>query len=126
MKVNRSAIIIELQDIDDRVKGPGHWKLNCSPLNDKQYVDEINSLLPTWLQEGKQDLSDPRSVWNWMKYNIKKYSRQYSINKCNLRKAEEQRLNKEFQGASLAFQNNPSQDNLSALNVLKEKNGTAI
>ena len=36
IKTDHSAITIEFQDVDDKVKGPGLWKLNC--------------LLPSWLQ----------------------------------------------------------------------------
>jgi len=109
IETDHSATKIEFQDVDDKVKGPGFWKLNCSLLNDKQYVDEINCLLPSWLQEGKQDLSDPRSVWDWVKYSVTKYSRQYSMNKSKQRKTEEWQLSRELQEASLVFQNNPSQ-----------------
>ena len=110
-----------MQDVEDRVKGPGFWKLNCSLLNDKEYVNELNLLLPTWLRKGNRELSDPRSVWDWVKYNVKKYSRLYSMNKCKQRHLEEQHLNRQFQEATAAYQNCPSQENLSVLNVLKEK-----
>ena len=96
-------------------------EIKLLPSNDKQYVDEINCLLPSWLQEGKRELNDPRSVWDWVKYNVKKYSTQYSMTKSQQRKAEEWQLNREFQEASSVFQKNPSQENLSTLNVLKEK-----
>ena len=43
------------------------------------------------------------------------------MNKIKKIKAEEWQINREFQEASLAFQNNPSQENLSTLNTLKEK-----
>ena len=43
-----------------------------SLLNDKEYVHELNLLLPTWIQEGKQDIGGPRSVWDWVKYRVKK------------------------------------------------------
>ena len=121
IKTDHSAIVIELQDVEDKVKGPGFWKLNCSLLNDTEYVNELNLLLPTWLQEGKQDLGDPRSVWDWVKYSVKKYSRWYSINKYKLQNLEEQQLNRQFQEATTTYQNCPTQENLSALNVLKEK-----
>ena len=62
IKTDHSAMVIKLQDVEDKVKGP-----------------ESNILLPTWIQEGKQDLSDPRSVWDWVKYKVKKYSRWYSL-----------------------------------------------
>jgi len=42
-------------------------------------------------------------------------------NKIKKIKAEEWHINRKFQEASLAFQNNSSQENLSTLNVLKEK-----
>ena len=45
---DNSAITIESQDIDDKVKGPGVWKLNCSLLSDKQYVDKIDCPHPSW------------------------------------------------------------------------------
>lgn len=74
IKTGHSAII-GFQDVDDKVKGLGFWKLNCSLLNDKQYVDEINCLFPSWLQKGKPEFSDLHSVWDWEKYNVKKYFR---------------------------------------------------
>ena len=103
IKTDHSAIILEFQDVEDRVRGPGVWKLNCSILSDEEYVERINSLIPTWVEEGKKDLNDPRSVWDWVKYNIKKYSRKYSMNKCKEKKAEEQILNKQLQDAFVIF-----------------------
>ena len=121
IKTDHSAILIEFQGVDAKAKGPGIWKLNCSLLSDETYVEIINSLIPKWVQEGENDLEDPRSVWDWVKYNIKKYSRKYSMNKCKEKKAEEQMLNKEFQEAYLIFENNPSQENHVTLNVLRER-----
>ena len=48
----------------------GNFK-NCSLLRDEVYVDEINHMIPTWIYEGRTDLSDPRSVWDWVKYNTR-------------------------------------------------------
>lgn len=61
IKTDHSAIVIEFQDLGDKAKGPGIWKFNCSLLSDKLYVDQMNSLIPTWIQEGKKNLNDPRS-----------------------------------------------------------------
>ena len=54
-------------------------------------------------------------------YKKKKHSRKYSMNKCKQRQEKEQQLNEELQEAHLAFQNDPSKENLVALNVLKER-----
>ena len=43
------------------------------------------------------------------------------MNKIKLRRREEQQLNKQLQNAYLVFQNDPSEENLVALNVLKER-----
>ena len=43
------------------------------------------------------------------------------MNKCKQQKIEEQQLNDQFQQATSAYQDSPTQENLSALNVLKEK-----
>ena len=56
IKTDHSAIVIEFQDVDERVKGPGFWKLNCTLLNNKQYVNELNCLLSTWLGKGRKIL----------------------------------------------------------------------
>ena len=121
IKTDHSAIVIEFQNDVDIAKGPGIWKLNCSLLSDNTYIDEINRLIPRWLQEGVQDLSDFCSAWDWTKYNIKTFLRKYSIEKCKQRKLDEQRLHREFQEANLSFQNDPSQENVVKLNTLKEQ-----
>ena len=121
IKTDHSAIKIEFKDVGDGVNGHGLWKLNCSLLRDEVYVDEINHMIPTWIYEGRTDLSDPRSVWDWVKYNIKKHSRKYSVNKIKRRRREEQQLNEQLQNAHLVFQNDPSEESLEALNVLKER-----
>jgi len=43
------------------------------------------------------------------------------MNKYKQRRREEQQLNEQFQNAHLVFQNDPSQENLVTLNVLKER-----
>ena len=43
------------------------------------------------------------------------------MNNCKQQNFEEQQQNRQFQEATAAYQNNPSQENLSVLNVLKEK-----
>lgn len=121
MKTDHSAIVIEFQGVDGTAKDPGFRKLNCSLLNDTQYVNKLKCLLPTWLQEGRQELSDPRSVWDWVKYIVRKYSRNYSKSKCKQWNIEEEQLNQKYQEALSAYQNSPSQGNLSTVNVLKKK-----
>ena len=38
-----------LNDSND-IKGPGLWKMNCSLLDDEDYVNDITEKIPIWLQ----------------------------------------------------------------------------
>lgn len=40
IKTDHSAIYLEFENINKNVKGPGFWKLNCSVLNDDDYVED--------------------------------------------------------------------------------------
>ena len=122
IKTDHSLILIQFRSVDAKAKGPsGIWKLSCSLLSDVTNVERINSLIPKWVQEGQNDLEDPRSVGDWLKYNVKIYSRKYSMNKCWEKIVEEQMLNKEFQEAYSIFKKILSQKNLATLNVLRER-----
>ena len=73
------------------------------------------------VQEGATDLGDFRSIWDWVKYNISKFSRKDSKEKSKQRRLDEEQLHRKFQETSLSFQNDPSQENLAKFNVLKER-----
>ena len=126
IKTDHSAIIIEFKDIEDRVKGPGIWKLNCSLLSDQLYVEEINRLIPSWVQEGKADLSDPCSVWDLVKYNIKNYSIKYSINRCKQRKEKEKLLNIELHEAYVSFLKKPLSRKFNSSKCCERKIGKTV
>ena len=53
------------------MKDPGFWKMNCSILEDANYIDEISHLIPQWVAEGQKEISDHRNVWEWIKFNVK-------------------------------------------------------
>ena len=36
--------------------------MNCSLLDDEDYVNDITEKIPIWLAEGRKDLSDSRSI----------------------------------------------------------------
>ena len=53
--------------------------MNCSLLDDEDYVNDITEKIPIWLAEGREELWDSRSIWDWLKYNIKAHT--FSIRK---------------------------------------------
>ena len=52
IKTDHAAISIEFSISEEHVKGPGHWKMNCSLLDDEDYVRDVRAKIPIRLIEG--------------------------------------------------------------------------
>ena len=79
IKTDHAAISIEFSISEKHIKGSGHWKMNCSLLDDDaDYVREVTAKIPIWLTEGQNELTDNRSIWNWTKYKIRAHAIQQS------------------------------------------------
>ena len=52
--------------------------MNCSLLDDDDYVEAISKMIPVCIEEGRRELSGHRCVWDWLKYNIRIFSIQHS------------------------------------------------
>ena len=78
-------------------RGPGFWKLNCSLLYDKTYIDFINTVIRTTINAGLKDKIKNPDLWELIKFNIKTESISYSKEKQKNNKANqkylEQKLN---------------------------------
>ena len=96
IRTDHSAITLEFVITLDDVKGPGVWKMNCSLLDDEEYVNVITESIPIWLAQGHKDLSDYRCIWDWLKYNVRAYTIQYSKKKARERKEKEKRLQEQL------------------------------
>ena len=70
IKSDHSAVFQELEEIKENNRGPGYWKMNTTLLANEEYKKMINDKLPIWLAEAK-DLKDRRSIWDWIKFNIR-------------------------------------------------------
>ena len=69
IKTDHAAISVEFSITEKhQIKGPGHWRINCSLLDDEDYVREVTAKIPIWLIEGQNELTDNRSTWDWTKY----------------------------------------------------------
>jgi len=72
IKTDHSAIKLVVGDNElNQVKDSGYWKMNCSILEDANYIEEISHLIPQWVSEGQKEMSDHRNVWEWIKFNVK-------------------------------------------------------
>ena len=121
IKTDHAAISIEFSISEKHIKGPGHWKMNCSLLDDEDYVRELTVKIPIWQIEGQHELTDNRSIWDWTKYKIRAHAIQHSKRKVVERKEKEMNLQNEFAKAKQLFDSDPNTNNANALNSVKEK-----
>ena len=84
----------------------GYWKMNCSLLADEEFVNSVAELIPTWAAEGRKELSDDRSVWDWIKYNSRAHTSWYSKKRSKERGKKELRLQYELTEAKQVSEKN--------------------
>ena len=53
IKSDHSAITLQINSIEDKVRGPSHWMFNSSLLEDDTYIDLISSSREVWLKDLK-------------------------------------------------------------------------
>ena len=99
---------------------PGYWKMNCSLLEDDDYINDITVKIPVWLAEGYKELSDNRNIWDWIKYNIRINAIQHSKRKAKERNDKENTLQNDYARAKQNVDLDPNNTNVNALNSAKE------
>ena len=107
IRTDHDVISLEMGELENELKGPGYWKMNCSLLADEEYVNSVTKLIPIWAAEGRKELSDDRSVWDWIKYNIRAHASWHSKKRSKERGEKELRLQNELNEAKQASEKNP-------------------
>ena len=120
IKTDYAAISLELVNDSNDIKGPGLWKMNCSLLDEEDYVNDIKEKIPIWLAEGHKELSDSRSIWDWLKYNIRAHTIQFSKRRARQRNEREQNLQEEYAKAKSSLEADPNDLNANILNSAKD------
>ena len=77
---DHSAIVIKFSNSGKRRTGSSYWKFNNSLLLDNIYVSGMREQLEV-LCNSEFFPDDPRLDWEYLKYKIKEFSREYSIRK---------------------------------------------
>ena len=88
IRTGHSAILLHLQKLE---RGPGFWKMNTSVLTDENFVQKMKEKLEEWKKEG-DEFSDKRAAWNWMKYNVRLFSINYSKELAKTKREREEKL----------------------------------
>ena len=120
-RTDHDAIALEIGKLENGQKGPGYWKLNCSLLADDAYVNNVTELLPVWAAEGRKELTDHRSVWDWIKYNMRAHAINFSKRKSKERNEKEKTLQEELSKGKEVFEMTLSDLNASRYQAAQEK-----
>ena len=121
VRTDHDAISLEFGKLENELKGLGIWKMNCSLLDDEEYVNNVTEFIPIWIAEGRKELSDDRIVWDWLKYNIRVHAMHFSQRKAKERNEMENNLQNELNKAKRVFENNPTDLNATYYNDAREK-----
>ena len=77
-------------------------------LADDAYVKSVTELLPPWAAEGRKELTDHRSVWDWIKCNRRAHAIHFSKRKSKERNEKEKTLQEELSKARKELEMTPS------------------
>ena len=66
VRTDHDAISLELGKLENELKGPGNWEMNCSLLDDEEYEEDIARLIPLWIAEGLKEFTDNRIIWDYL------------------------------------------------------------
>ena len=120
IKSDHSAIFLELEEIKENSRVPGYWKLNTALLGNEECKNMINDKLPIWLEEAK-DLKDHRSIWDWIKFNIRTDSIIFSKQLSKIRQKREEELTCKYKESLAAFQDNPCDNTRTTMESCKNE-----
>ena len=95
--------------------------MNCSLLEDDDYINDITAKIPVWLAEGYKELSDNRNIWDWIKYNIRIINAiQHSKRKAKEKYDKENTLQNDYARAKQNVDLDPNNSNVNDLNSAKD------
>ena len=60
-------------------------------------------------------------TWDWIKYNVRAYSTNYSKKKAKVRNEQEKELQKDLDNAKVCFETSPTDADSNLLNTAKEE-----
>ncbi len=79
IRSDHSAITMKFQTLPNVKKGPSFWKFNGSLLEDSEYTDQMRANLSSWADV--HSVIDKQLKWELIKYEIRKFTVEYSKKK---------------------------------------------
>lgn len=73
---DHSIISISIRRAASTHRGPGLWKFDSSLLSKPDFMEHASNFLEQW--EPPPELTDPCSIWEWQKFDMKRMIQQYT------------------------------------------------
>ena len=87
MQSDHSTLKLKVSGTKHSLKGPSYWKLNNSLLQDNAFTERLKTEIPKFFQESEV-LRNPMMRWEHLKYKVREFSKQYSVDKAKERRAK--------------------------------------
>ena len=88
----------------ERISGRGLWRHNDTLLCEDEYCKGIEDTIEA---EKKEQLSNSRFKWEWIKHKIREFSMRYGVTRAKKRREEKQRLERKYAEAIKNGNNGP-------------------
>ena len=108
---DHSAITLTLQSKGYAQRGPGFWKFNNSLLDDHDFVDQLNNMIPAYKNKYNY-LTDKGLYWDMIKMEMRGFCVQYSKRKNRERRNIEKDLSEQTDAFMKALATNRSKENI--------------
>ena len=108
---DHSAITLTLQSKGYAQRGPGFWKFNNSLLDDHDFVDQLNNMIPAYKNKYNY-LTDEGLYWDMIKMEMRGFCVQYSKRKNRERRNIEKDLSEQIDALMKALATRRSKENI--------------
>ena len=117
---DHSAITLTLQSKGYAQRGPRFWKFNNSLLDDHNFVDQLNNMIPAYKNKYNY-LIDKGLYWDMIKMEMRGFCVQYSKRKNRERRNIEKDLSEQIDALMKALATNRSKENITKLYRLRSE-----
>ena len=89
-------VTLLINGLKQHPRGPGYWKFNASLLEDKNFVEQVSTKIPGFINQ-YQGVADKGLLWELVKMEIRAYTINFSKQRAKRQKNDEAELVKKAQ-----------------------------
>ena len=115
---DHSTLCLKFSPINERNRGPSHWKFNSSLVYDKNFVRMIKIEIPKFCDESL-GIKDAMGHWEFLRYKMRQLSMKYSKEKAAERKSKRIFLENSVKQLEIKILTNSNEELLEQYNIAK-------